>query len=153
MPTARFFLYPVHVSRAFVLTRGLASALYLLLVRLLRREYAEAFRLCDAVASDTRLAPDELTAFRALRGANDDWAPDAHAVRLKLTLVTADSGHKPPWDVTLDLARYIAKVPRATAPLFNSPLPPIPTRPLGSRFARRITTPKLFNTSMASEPP
>ena len=90
-PSARFFLYPVHVSMAFLLTRGLASALYLLLLRLLNRDYASAFRLCDSVASDTRLAPDELTAFNALKGANDDWAPDAHAVRLKVALVTADT--------------------------------------------------------------
>jgi hypothetical protein len=35
--TQRYFLYPVHVSLAFVMTKGLHSALYLLLLRLLHR--------------------------------------------------------------------------------------------------------------------
>ena len=65
------------------------SVRYLLLLRFLGRDYDAAFRLCDSVASDTALAPDELTVFNALRGANDDRAPDAHAVQLKLSLVRA----------------------------------------------------------------
>ena len=39
----RFFLYPVHVSSSFIVTKGLNSALYLLLLRLLHRDYQKAF--------------------------------------------------------------------------------------------------------------
>lgn len=93
----KFFLYSVHVSMSFLLPRGLASALYLLLLRLLKRDYHQAARLCDSVASDVALSPDEYSIFRALGETTDDRHPDAHAVRLKISLVTMQSGHKPPW--------------------------------------------------------
>lgn len=93
----KFFLYSVHVSMSFLLPRGLASALYLLLLRLLKRDYHQAARLCDSVASDVPLSPDEYSIFRALGETTDDRHPDAHAVRLKISLVTMQSGHKPPW--------------------------------------------------------
>uniref|UniRef100_A0A6S8D826 ubiquitinyl hydrolase 1 n=1 Tax=Aureoumbra lagunensis TaxID=44058 RepID=A0A6S8D826_9STRA len=114
-PSTRFFLYSIHVSLAFVLPRGLASALYLLLLRLLKRDYSAAFRLCDSVASDVSLSPDELAIFYALAEANDDRAPDAHAVRLKISLVTGDSGHSAPWDLTTEMAKYIAKLDHVSA--------------------------------------
>ncbi|KAJ8602501.1 hypothetical protein CTAYLR_001253 [Chrysophaeum taylorii] len=113
--STRFFLYNVHVSMAFVLPRGLASALYLLLLRLLKRDYAAASRLCDSVASDVTLSADELAIFRALREANDDRHPNAHAVRLRVALVTAQSGHAAPWDLSLEMARYVAKIDHVSA--------------------------------------
>jgi hypothetical protein len=36
----RFFLYPVHVSLSFLLTKGLNSAVYFMLLRFLHREYS-----------------------------------------------------------------------------------------------------------------
>lgn len=52
----RFYLYPIHVSLSFAMTKGLNSALYLLLLRLLHREYDGAFRLCDSIATDSKLS-------------------------------------------------------------------------------------------------
>ncbi|KAH8067982.1 hypothetical protein JL721_7202 [Aureococcus anophagefferens] len=114
-PSTRFFLYAVHVSMAFLMPRGLPSALYLLLLRLLKRDYAGAFRLCDSVASDVALGVDEAAIFTALGEANDDRAPEAHAVRLKVSLVTAESGEALPWDLTTELSRYVAKLPHVGA--------------------------------------
>ena len=37
----RYYLYPVHVSLSFLLTRGMETALYLLLMRLLHRDYQQ----------------------------------------------------------------------------------------------------------------
>ena len=46
--TQRYYLYPVHVSLSFMLTKGLNSALYLMLLRFLNRSYEEVFRQSTA---------------------------------------------------------------------------------------------------------
>ena len=83
----RFYLYPIHVSLSFVLTKGLNSALYLLLLRLLHRDYDDAFRLTDSIATDSKLSAEGVYIFDALKFAVDDAHPDAHAVRLKVLRV------------------------------------------------------------------
>ena len=110
-----FFLYPIHVSLAFVMPKGLNSALFLLLLRLLNRDYDSAFRMCDSIATDSKLSSEGLQIFGALRFAADDFHPDAHAVRLKITLVTIESGAPFPWDLTLELASYVAKLAHVSA--------------------------------------
>ena len=110
-----FYLYPVHVSLSFLMPKGLNSALYLLLLRLLNRDYDSAFRMCDSIATDSKLSPEGLQIFNALSYAGDDLHPDAHAVRLKITLVTMESGAPFPWDLTTELASYIAKVDHVSA--------------------------------------
>jgi thiol-disulfide isomerase/thioredoxin len=110
-----FYLYPVHVSLAFLMPKGLNSALYLLLLRLLNRDYDSAFRMCDSIATDSKLSPEGLQIFTALGYAAEDLHPDAHAVRLKVTLVTMESGAPFPWDLTNQLASYIAKKDHVSA--------------------------------------
>ena len=105
----RYFLYPVHVSVSFLLTKGLNSAVYLMLLRFLHRDYSEVFRLADSIATDTKFNEEGLKIFEAFKRSNDDWHPDAHACRLKISLVTIDSGMESPWDLTIECARYIVK--------------------------------------------
>ena len=109
-PAERFFLYPIHVSISFLMTKGLNSALYLMLLRFLHRDYDEVFRLADSVATDTQLNAEGLTIFNAFTTVLDDWHPDAHAGRLKISLVTLDSGMSQPWDLTIECSRYITKL-------------------------------------------
>ena len=109
-PAERFFLYPIHVSISFLMTKGINSALYLMLLRFLHRDYDEVFRLADSVATDTQLNAEGLTIFNAFKRVLDDWHPDAHAGRLKISLVTMDSGMPQPWDLTKECALYIAKL-------------------------------------------
>src|SRR5690606_9864250 len=45
----KYYLYPVHVSLSFMFTPTLASALYLLLLRFLHREYDSVVRLVNAI--------------------------------------------------------------------------------------------------------
>lgn len=52
--TQRYFLYPVHLSLSFLMTKGVNSALYLLLLRFLNRDYAAVNDLTDSIATDTR---------------------------------------------------------------------------------------------------
>ena len=40
----------------------------------------------------------------------NDWHPDAHACRLKISLVTMDSGTRAPWDLTIECAKYSLKI-------------------------------------------
>lgn len=106
----RFFLYPVHVSFSFFMTKGLNSALYLMLLRFLHRDYATVFRLSDSVATDTELNKEGLAIYSSFKSIQDDWHPDAHACRLKISLVTIDSGMKFPWDLTIECARHAVKL-------------------------------------------
>jgi len=111
----RYFLYPVHVSLSFLMSKGIDSALYLLLLRLYNRDYAAVFRLADSIATDTAFSLAGRTIFSAIAGANDDWHPDAHACRLKIAIVTVDSGVELPFDVTLQAARYAVKLSHVSA--------------------------------------
>ena len=111
----RYFLYPIHVSMSFLMTKGIDSALYLLLLRFLHREYAASFRLSDAVATDTGFSGAGDAIWRNLRAASHDFHPDAHAVRMKLSLVTIDSGSTLPWNLTSEAARYINKMSHVSA--------------------------------------
>ena len=106
----RFFLYPVHVSLSFLLTKGLNSAIYLMLLRFLHRDYDEVFRLADSIATDTSFNSEGNDIFQGFAQTNDDWHPDAHSCRLKISLVTIDSRMKSPWDLTIEAAQHIVKL-------------------------------------------
>ena len=110
----RYHLYPVHVSLSFMFTPTLSSALYLLLLRFLHRDYAEVFRLSQSVGTDVELSAEEAVIFSAL-GDVQDAHPDAHACRLRLSIVTADSPLRPGWDVTHELSRYVTKLSHVSA--------------------------------------
>lgn len=110
----RFFLYPVHVSCSFLLTKGLNSAVYLMLLRFMHRDYVDVYRLVDSIATDTKFNDEGLHIFKAFGRVNDDYHPDAHACRLKIALVILDSGVPLPWDLTVECARYAVKVDRVS---------------------------------------
>lgn len=103
----KYYLYPVHVSLSFLFTPTLASALYLLQLRFLHRQYNEAVRLANAIATDTHFTKEERKIFKALRESLRDCHPNAHAARLKISLVTIDSPVVVPWDLTLQMSRCI----------------------------------------------
>ena len=111
----RFFLYPIHVSSSFIVTKGLSSALYLLLLRLLHRDYDKAFHMADSISTDARFSEEQRKIYHALSFANDDPHPDAHSVRLKVALVTMGCGEQMPWDLTRELAAYIQKSSHVSA--------------------------------------
>lgn len=121
MLAERFFLYPVHVSLSFLLTKGLNSAVYLMLLRFLHRDYNDVFRLADSIATDTTLNQEGLKIFQAFAMTNDDSHPDAHACRLKISLVTIDSGTPSSWDLTKECAKHIVKADSISASCRISP--------------------------------
>jgi len=117
----RYFLYPVHVSLSFLLTKGINSAVYLVLLRFLHRDYEDVFRLADSIATDTVLNPEGLRQFKQFNNTSDDLHPDAHACRLKITLVTIDSSNPYSWDITVEFARYIVKLDNVSSNCRLSP--------------------------------
>ncbi len=107
----RFYLYPVHVSRTFLLSPTLSSSLYLVLLRVLSRQYAEAFRLIAACQADLRFSDEEAyVACEQFEALNNDSHPDCVACKLKLSLVTMHSGEMLPWSVGTEYATYAQKL-------------------------------------------
>jgi hypothetical protein len=112
-----YYIYPVHVSLSFLYSTTLASALYLLLLRYLARLYTSVVQLVDTVSSDTGLTDEEHATlhFMTSRKNAPDEHPDAHACRLKISLVLLDSPVNLPWDLSLEMAGYVHKLAHVTA--------------------------------------
>ncbi|CAE8619966.1 unnamed protein product [Polarella glacialis] len=105
-----YYLYPVHTTQAFVQSTSLAASLYLVLLRLMVRDYAKAFVELESCWTDTPLLPEEQWVFNQFGGTLKDGHPDAHAVRCKLALSTAfvdDLTY--PFDLHDEVDRYLAK--------------------------------------------
>jgi len=107
----RYYMYPVHLSRAFIFATTLSSALYLLLMRFLFRQYGEVCRIAESCTSDTPLSSSEYQTFQELAACNDDYHPDAYACRLRLWLATMGCREvmKCPWDLASNLKFYLQK--------------------------------------------
>eukprot|EP01083_Nonionella_stella_P030773 84290_1 len=112
----RYYLYPVHISLSFLHTPTLASALYLMLLRFLYRDYNDVFRLVNSIATDTEFSEEEALIFETFGAANGDAHPNAHACRAKISLVTLDSPVVVPWDLATELGKYTAKLAHVSAP-------------------------------------
>lgn len=62
---ASYLLFPIHVSFSFLMPKGLNTALHLMLLRFLNRDYHTVFQLADAVATDSALSSEEASALEA----------------------------------------------------------------------------------------
>ena len=129
---SRHYLYPVHISHTFISCPSVGAALYLLLLRLLARQYDAAARVAPLCVSDATLSAEEAQLVRALADAAEDQHPDAHACRLRLSLAAL---HTPmydalPWRLGEQLAGYAAKAAHVS---FACRLPPADERQLLDR--------------------
>ncbi|CAE7601878.1 unnamed protein product, partial [Symbiodinium necroappetens] len=95
------FLYPIHASRSFLQTPTLASALYMMMLRWMHRDYRGVAGLVSAVGTDSKFEDDEMQIFRGL-GRITDPHPDSHANRLRVSLAIADANMELPWDLLQD---------------------------------------------------
>ena len=107
----------MHVSLSFLYSTTLASALYLVLLRYLGRQYRAVVQLVDTVASDTDLTPEEANSLQFMANArnSEDCHPDAHACRLKIALVMLDSPVVLPWDLSGEMSSYVRKLQHVSA--------------------------------------
>jgi hypothetical protein len=111
----RFYVYPVHASSAFVLTPNLASALYLVVLRLLARDYERVSRLIASCATDTAFSDEERWMMKMVGQSMDDSHPDAHAVRLRLSIVCKECEEPVSWDAGKDKDSYFKKYSHVSA--------------------------------------
>ena len=64
------------------------------------------------MASDTDLSLEENNSLQSMTSPKNspDMHPDAHACRLKISLVMLDSPVSLPWDVSAEMAAYVRKL-------------------------------------------
>ena len=110
----RTYLYPIHNSRSFLVTPSLASSLYLMVMHFITGSYQEVFKMVESCVSED-LTPEEQQIFNQLEFLGNDFHPDAHACRLKLSVVTvglgAESKMKCPWSIADEMEAYVKKHP------------------------------------------
>ena len=84
----RSYVFPIHPSGSFIETESLASALYLVLLRLLNRDYIGAAQLIATCHNDDKFTTEERWIMNQFKRDDDnkDSHPDANACRLMLAL-------------------------------------------------------------------
>ena len=109
----KYLLLPVHVSLSFIQTPSLLSALYLLYLRFLNRNYTDVLRLVISVGTDTELSVEESAVLKEIAELADQH-PNAHAARAHLSLALVDA---PPsvraaitWDLPDNVVKYLNKL-------------------------------------------
>jgi len=109
----KYLFLPVHVSLSFLQTPSLSSALYLLNLRFVNRDYTDCMRLVSSVGTDTVLTKEEEQVVRSISAVRDEH-PDAHSLRLHLTLALMDAPEEVKsmlsWDVPDQQYLYLNKL-------------------------------------------
>ena len=113
--SVRYYLYPIHLSRSFMFRQTLSASLYLLLMRLLHRQYGEAFKVADMCIKDTVLSAEEQQIFDLINKTLNNADPDATALRLKISLISFDSSMKCVWNLAEEFDAYIRKLDRVSS--------------------------------------
>jgi ankyrin repeat protein len=115
--SAQYFSYEVHISKQFLITTSLGSTLYLLLLRLMARNYEDAFTLIDSVNTDRPFTNEEEQIFKALGPLAKDPSPDSNACFVKLTLQLKDGpiAFTSPFEDLDQAYGYITKLSRVSA--------------------------------------
>jgi hypothetical protein len=138
----RCYLYPIHNSRSFLVTPSLASSMYLMVMYFMTGSYQNVFKMIESCVSE-ELTPEEVSVcdvsqaglqkdvffltfhhfypflqrqiFNQLEFLGNDYHPDAHACRLKLSVVTVglggDGSMTCPWSVAEEMEQYCKKHP------------------------------------------
>ena len=72
--------------------------------------YREVFKMVESCVSE-ELSPEELQIFSQLEFLGNDYHPDAHACRLKLSVVTIGLGEgmRCPWSLSEETSEYVRK--------------------------------------------
>ncbi|KNC47257.1 uncharacterized protein AMSG_03687 [Thecamonas trahens ATCC 50062] len=89
----RVYVYPIHISGAYLLTPSLSAAFYLFYVSLMTERWVVSL----------------------LAASVDDKHPDAHALRLRFGLIIRECGETVPWEFDDDVSAYLAKYPHVSS--------------------------------------
>lgn len=85
--------------------------MYLMVMYFITGSYNDVFKMVESCVSED-LTPEELQIFNQLEFLGNDFHPDAHACRLKLSAVTIGLGESAmncPWNVREEMKEYIRK--------------------------------------------
>mmetsp|Transcript_3318 Transcript_3318/g.4839 ORF Transcript_3318/g.4839 Transcript_3318/m.4839 type:complete len:236 (-) Transcript_3318:65-772(-) len=86
--------------------------MYLMVLYFITGSYHEVFKMVESCVSE-ELSAEELQIFNQLEFLGNDFHPDAHACRLKLSAITvglgAKSAMKCPWSVREEMTEYVRK--------------------------------------------
>jgi hypothetical protein len=110
-----FFSYRMHLSGSTLVPSGFSSALYLLMLRMLDRNYSEVAQLVTAISTDAELTDEAEQILGCLRQTLSDVHPDAHACRVKISLALADCPSGLPWDLVNEAGLYFEKLRHVSA--------------------------------------
>ena len=83
---ATHYKLQLHSSNAFLITPSLSASMYLLALRLYKRQYELAARLIPSVLSDVPFVGEESWVKGLFDGITDDPNPNAVALRLRIAL-------------------------------------------------------------------
>ncbi|TMW68228.1 hypothetical protein Poli38472_007900 [Pythium oligandrum] len=104
----RFYAYPIHSSRTFLLPPSLSSTLYLILTSLLSKNYDIAMEFIKGCNIDVKFTEEEKWIFDQLVKTLDDRHPNACACRIRLSLGIVYSENKAPWKLPAELQDYFS---------------------------------------------
>ena len=118
-----YYVYTVHVSHSFLLADTLSSSLFLLVMLLLSRSYAAAFRLAETCVLDSKLSSEESYIMRQMQRTTHDQHPDVHSCRLKLALAISYSDDRldmkddkgKSWEMDAEYGQYVKKIAHVSA--------------------------------------
>ena len=108
---AIFLIAYSHLKNIFDYNYTVVSPVYLILLKLLARQYEEAYRLIEVCAIDTKFTPEETWVFNLIQErAERDSHPNAEAIRLKLILAIMYSNNDMKWETNVIFQRYLKNV-------------------------------------------
>ena len=87
----------------------MSAALYMVLMRMLHRDYDVASRLLRECLTDQAFSKERQWMMSLLADTASDCHPDAQAVRCRLALVCFEAGEAPAWKADRDLDGYFRK--------------------------------------------
>ena len=88
---ARYYLYEVHPSDTFVTFTSIGSTLYWAFLKLLHREYTDAYTAIVSCGTDMKMRWSEYIMLTYFKRCEGDYHPDCHACLLKLRLALQHS--------------------------------------------------------------
>lgn len=103
-------IYPIHISKVFLFTPTIESSIYLLLLRALQSQHHDAMQLVDSCMSDSVPSPEAANFWALIQHLYTEVHPNAHAIRLKLILVSQNAGYITTWNLEEELSNYISKL-------------------------------------------
>uniref|UniRef100_A0A0G4HD52 Protein kinase domain-containing protein n=1 Tax=Chromera velia CCMP2878 TaxID=1169474 RepID=A0A0G4HD52_9ALVE len=111
--SCEYHVFRINASMCSLFSPTRASRLYLLLLRLLSRDYSKIFQLAWTIGADTILTREEENILKFIAYAQDAH-PDAVVCAARMSLLAADAPVAPEWHVPTLAAAYLLCLPHTS---------------------------------------